>query len=109
MNRQINPTIEQGASATQARRTLLLDIQALSFAKDEAALFLNTHPTNRSALTYFHETCEKIKKLVEKYEAEYGPLTSCGVQGDVWTWINGPWPWQNDAQGQALCDEEGRE
>ncbi|MBQ7314551.1 MAG: spore coat protein CotJB [Clostridia bacterium] len=76
------------------RSRLLYDIQSLNFAKVECALYLDTHPDCKSALDYFYDLCDNINEMTEKYEAEYGPLTHGGVQGDSWTWIEGPWPWQ---------------
>ena len=34
--------------------------------------------------------------LVAEYEANYGPyiVTDKDVQGERWTWVDGPWPWE---------------
>ena len=82
---------------------LLEKIQALSFAKTEAELFLDAAPDNKLALDYFHKTLDALNAAVEEYEANYGPLTTAGVSRDRWNWVDGPWPWQKDGE---LSDAE---
>lgn len=86
---------------------LLRRVQELSFALDEAALFLDTHPQNPAALDYFYRRREELKKAVDAYEGTIGPLTNRTVEGERWSWLDGPWPWQrphdaNDMGGS--CD-----
>ncbi len=94
----MNMSAMRNGAAHDMKRQLLYEIQAISFAKDEVSLYLDTHPDNKQALEYFYDLCDKIGDLKEKYEAEYGPLTHEGVQGDTWTWLDGAWPWQNNAE-----------
>lgn len=87
---------------------LLRRVQELAFAMDEAELFLDTHPQNAAALDYFQRRRDEWERAVEAYEGTVGPLTSNAVQGDRWTWIDGPWPWQrphdmNDMSGGSDC------
>ena len=69
-------------------------IRELSFVKTELELYLDTHPRCRTALDYYYQTVEELKRLTEQYENTTGPLTAMGNTGDSWQWINGPWPWQ---------------
>ena len=77
--------------------TLAEQISALKFVKVELELYLDTHPNCRTALDYYQKTLAELDRLVERYENEQGPLSASGVRStDEWTWIGGPWPWQNE-------------
>ncbi len=79
------------------RKELLEYITNVSFAVDDAKLFLDTHPCDEEALAYFREYSRKRNEALKEYAAHFGPLTidtvvySCA---DRWDWINEPWPWQ---------------
>ncbi len=101
MNRPpVNNRPAKPSTPCAARDRLLYDIQSLCFVKVETALYLDTHPNCKAALDYFYDVCDNIKEMTEKYEAEYGPLTHEGVQGDAWTWLDEPWPWQCGCMGK---------
>lgn len=69
-------------------------IRALCFVKTELELYLDTHPRCRTALDYYYQTIEELKRLTEEYENTTGPLTAAGnVSTDQWHWVDGPWPW----------------
>ncbi|MBQ4037570.1 MAG: spore coat protein CotJB [Clostridia bacterium] len=77
---------------------LLKEIQAEDFAVYEAALYLDAHPNCEKALAYYREHKCAVKKLKEKYEELYGPLTIySSADCDSWQWVNGPWPWEKEA------------
>ena len=79
------------------KATLMKRINMLSFAVDEAVLFLDTHPEDREALRFYHEMNAQRQKAVAEYTAEYGPLTAGSVKNDErWTWVDSPWPWQKE-------------
>ena len=79
------------------REELYLRIQQLGFAKAETELFLDTHPTCKSALDHFHHIVRELDMAVTEYQNKYGALTTNGVTNtDRWTWVEGAWPWHND-------------
>ena len=79
------------------KATLMKRINMLSFAVDEAVLFLDTHPEDREALRFYHEMSAQRQKAVAEYTAEYGPLTAGSVtNAERWTWVDSPWPWQKE-------------
>ena len=80
------------------REALMRKIQALSFAKVEAELYLDTHPDARAALDYYREILNKLDEAMTEYQNKYGPLFAEGVVGDRWTWVDGKWPWQLDTE-----------
>ena len=79
------------------RKDLLQWINVVSFAVNDAHLYLDTHPTDKEALAYFHEYSKLRNHAMKEYSKYYGPLTidttmeSCT---DSWNWVNEPWPWQ---------------
>ena len=75
------------------RDILLKKLSSVSFAMFELRLFLDTHPDSTEAMAKFDELYNIYRPLREKYEAEYGPLTSKDSPSPV-QWIKGPWPWE---------------
>ena len=61
------------------REELYLKIQQLGFAKAEAELFLDTHPTCKYALDYFHKIVRELDTAMTEYQNKYGALTTDGV------------------------------
>ncbi len=90
---------------TRNKNILLKEIQQLAFKLYDLALFLDTHPTEQSALKEYNETLNKHKSMVNNFEKLYGPLTMKGIDENAshWQWINGPWPWEN-----CKCEEENK-
>lgn len=75
---------------------LMKRVNTTSFAVNDAALFLDTHPDNRTALEYFDKYNMMRNQAVKDYEDQIGPLTIDGVKpsSEVWTWTQQPWPWE---------------
>ena len=97
MNPSANRTMNQSANRTMNRRQLMDHINQVSFAVNEATLYLDTHPCDTEALSYFREMSARRNRALKEYAEAYGPLTvdtasdSCT---EHWNWINEPWPWQ---------------
>ena len=71
-------------------------IMELDFAVNELTLYLDTHPNDTRALRRHGELAKKSREAKARYEERYGPLTpSAPVSGDTWSWIESPWPWEN--------------
>lgn len=79
------------------RKKLAYRINAYAFALHEMTLYLDTHPTCKEALHKRMEYRRIWKELIALYEQKFGPYveTANQVQGDCWSWIDGPWPWEN--------------
>ena len=80
------------------RMEMLKQITALDFVVVDLNLYLNTHPTDREAITKFNQTVMQVKALKQNYERLYGMLTSqdsCSAY--PWQWLSQPWPWQYEA------------
>ena len=80
-----------------ARSALLKEIQAEDFALYETVLYLDAHPTCKTALEYYAQHKNAAKALRDEYEALYGPLTIYGNASNAcWHWVDSPWPWQKE-------------
>ena len=82
----------------QSRENLLRKVQALSFAKVETELYLDTHPESSQALNYYKNILSELDEAMTEYQNKYGPLFAEGVVGDRWTCVEGRWPWQFDTE-----------
>ena len=84
---------------SMTKQELMRKIQAYSFAKTEAELFLDGHPGCSAALEYYRDVLEKLASFASEYEDKYGPLTAAGgAMGDGWSWVETPWPWQKEEE-----------
>ena len=82
----------------QSKRELLRKVQALSFAKVEAELYLDTHPDSQQALSYYKNILDELDEAMTEYQNKYGPIFAEGVVGDRWSWVDGKWPWQAESE-----------
>ncbi|HBL84277.1 MAG: hypothetical protein A2Y17_07520 [Clostridiales bacterium GWF2_38_85] len=80
------------------QKNMLKAIQALSFALLETGMFLDSHSNNQRALEYFRKNKQAYDTLKQQYTMRYGALTMGEAAGDTWTWVNMPWPWQNETE-----------
>ena len=100
---------------------------SIPFAAWELRLYLNTHPDDEKALPAYRQLCAECESAgVEKCnyacagtgvcakkavsDARIGTC-SCGgdtfgrkTSGSVWSWIDGPWPWEPEANGMKCTD-----
>ena len=74
------------------------ELQALAFAVNELALYLDTHPGDAEAAEMYRAYQSALHDGMMRYSQEYGPLNHClPCKGDRYSWPNDPWPWEYDA------------
>jgi len=75
---------------------MLMQLMQYRFALIELNLYLDTNPNDREAIRIYNEYLNIYKKLCNKYEKMYGPLTmdSDDFDKNTWAWIESPWPWE---------------
>ena len=79
----------------KTKSNLLQLITEIGFAIDDVALYLDTHPDDAEALTYYNSYKNEYTKAVWEYENTFGPLCYYNVNSkNEWTWVNDPWPWE---------------
>lgn len=77
------------------RQEALRKVQMYDFALTDTGLFLDTHPTNQAALTFYDMTRKMYLEAVEAYEEQFGPLTAEDTDVENgWAWVETPWPWE---------------
>ena len=73
-------------------------ISAVDFAITETVLYLDAYPTSEKALAFYRRLVAQKAGLVTEYERRYGPLTHFGnTDCSTWRWVDGPWPWECEA------------
>lgn len=78
----------------ELKDTPLHELQALAFAIQELALYLDTHRQDLEALELYRAYQELYHRGKETYENEFGPLTHMGEGAwDHYRWLEDPWPW----------------
>ncbi|MGE4548886.1 MAG: spore coat protein CotJB [Intestinibacillus sp.] len=77
------------------RQQMLNRVRMYDFAVVDVGLYLDGHPTDASALAYYHQMRRMQDEARAAYEARFGPLSMMNVTDeDQWTWIDDPWPWE---------------
>lgn len=71
------------------------ELQALAFAIQELALYLDTHRDDKEALELYRKYQELYHNGMMAYTKTHGPLNH-GHPGnqDGYTWLDDPWPWE---------------
>lgn len=93
-----------GGNQIPSRQQLMDTINQSSFAVDDILLYLDTHPHDMEALTYFQKQSAIRKDAMKHYAMHYGPLTIDTVDdsnSDAWEWMMQPWPWEIPQKGRC--------
>jgi spore coat protein JB len=82
------------------REMLMWKMQAYDFAMEEVGLFLDTHPNDQTALSYFKQYRDLKKQAEVDYVKKFGPVTIDNYDFDLstWKWIDNPWPWECESE-----------
>lgn len=74
--------------------TLLNQLQSLSFAVQELALYLDTHREDKEALELYAQYQQLYAKAREQYTQQCGPLNHMSPADGEYRWLDDPWPWE---------------
>ncbi len=75
--------------------TPMTELQALNFAIQELALYLDTHRCDKEALELYRAYQEMYKKCRKEFQKKHGPLNHGSVsQSECYDWLDDPWPWE---------------
>ena len=75
--------------------TSLSDLQALGFAIQELALYLDTHRDDREALELYRAYQQMYQKGREEHSKKHGPMNHGMMSsGEKYDWLDDPWPWE---------------
>ena len=77
-------------------------MQALAFAVQELALYLDTHRDDREALELYRRYQQLLEKVRAEYQKRFGPLNHGTPQtSESYQWLDDPWPWEYTANKEA--------
>lgn len=78
------------------------ELQALGFAIQELALYLDTHREDQEALELYRQYQDMFQKGMAEYQKAHGPINhSVRSQGKGYDWLDDPWPWEFAANKEA--------
>jgi spore coat protein JB len=84
---------------------MTLHIQQIGFMLVELNLYLDTHPTDRMALSNYNMLSRQYHQMMMDYTMKFGALMNFGhseAGADSFNWISGPWPWQRGANPTSV-------
>ena len=77
------------------KEELFLDIGIVSFTLLELAMFLDTHPNDRTAMEYFNHYVRIKNQLEREFSMKYYPLNlSMAESNKEWRWGMAHLPWE---------------
>lgn len=77
------------------KEQLLHDIGIVGFVLIELTLYLDTHPTDRSAMEYFNHYSRIKQQMTKEFSMKYYPLTLAMAESSKeWRWGAAPMPWE---------------
>lgn len=80
-----------------SKEYLMKKWQEYSFAAYEARLYLDTHPSSRTALNYFNKFNRMSIAVAKELQEKYGAVnTNLDTELADWSWVNMPWPWNGE-------------
>lgn len=89
------PTYAAGGTCKQ----MLRELQAIDFSMVETILYLDAYPESKDALEHYHKLREERQHLLSRMaSSNCPPITAMDSHSRAeWNWIQGPWPWESDA------------
>lgn len=82
--------------------TPMTELQALGFAVQELALYLDTHRNDREALELYRTYQQMYRKLRDEFTQSGGPLNHMSpTDSEQYQWLDDPWPWEFEKNKEA--------
>lgn len=79
------------------QENLMRRLQVQGFVLMDTGLYLDTHPNDKKALDYHNRYSGMYQQTKTEYERRFGPITMGVNDGNSWTWVETPWPWEGSA------------
>lgn len=71
------------------------ELQALAFAIQELALYLDTHREDAEALELYRKYQQMHHEMKKEYVRKHGPLCHDDLTANNdYAWLSDPWPWE---------------
>ena len=79
----------------ELNETPMTQLQALNFAVQDLALYLDTHRDDQEALELYRSYQKMYRECREQYQKKYGPLNQQSMDDcRQYRWLDDPWPWE---------------
>ena len=77
------------------KKQLKMEVYQIGFMMVETILYLDTHPSDREALSYYNDLKERYYAVMKAYSENFAPLLADRVEADnYWKWVATPMPWE---------------
>ena len=70
------------------------ELQAMAFAIQELALYLDTHRDDAEALIVYRDYQKKYEEAKAQYAKDCGPMNHYSITEGPYNWLDEPWPWE---------------
>lgn len=74
--------------------TPMTELQAMAFAIQELALYLDTHREDQEALELYRTYQQMYHQAAQEYSQKCGPLNHGTPTEGPYQWLDDPWPWE---------------
>ncbi len=75
--------------------TPMTELQALNFAIQELALYLDTHREDKEALELYRNYQQLYERCKDEFTRKHGPLNHLRMsKSECYDWLDDPWPWE---------------
>lgn len=74
--------------------TPMTQLQVLSFAIQELALYLDTHRDDKDALETYRDYQKMYQKCLQEYQQSRGAMNHRTPMEGPYGWLDDPWPWE---------------
>lgn len=75
--------------------TPMSELQALAFAVQELALYLDTHRDDLEALELYRSYQQMYEKCRQEFRKTHGSLShGSPSKAECYDWLDDPWPWE---------------
>lgn len=79
----------------EKKATPMAELQALNFAIQELALYLDTHRNDEEALNLYRSYQQMYDHCREEYRKKRGPMNHLQTSdNESYDWLDDPWPWE---------------
>ena len=85
----------------EKRLSPMTEMQAMAFAIQELALYLDTHPEDKEALELYQNYQKIYHKGMMDFNEESPVKHGLPASGDRYRWLDDPWPWEYAANKEV--------
>lgn len=86
------------STPSKDRKKLIRELQLIDFSMIDTVLYLNAYPNSAEALDYYQKLRGERNKILDTLKDMGEPISSMDSSSATdWNWVDGPWPWEIDA------------